>query len=185
MLELCLMLSTTYYAQNYADIIGLGLLTRYERLSSSLFRCLEGWDFTRKACSWQYFIQFCFAVFSSVDVREWLSLLLGIIRDCWWNTEHILSMQGAGFESYSCLVSSLDGGHCCDEWLTAEARTHLLWLQLIVGRQTKGLTLAISLGLLAMQGHTTIMMCWIAHNWGLWWGGLQRYPQLGNASRYM
>lgn len=138
-----------------------------------------------KACSWQYFIQFCFAVFSSVDVREWLSFLLGIIRGCWWNTEHILSMQGAGFESYSCLVSSLDGGHFCDEWLTAEARTHLLWLQHIVGRQTKGLTLAISLGLLAMQGHTTIMMCWIAHNWGLWWGGLQRYPQLGNASRYM
>ena len=35
-----------------------------------------------KACSWQYFIHLCYTVFSSVDVREWLSLLLGIVRGC-------------------------------------------------------------------------------------------------------
>ena len=70
-----------------------------------------------------------------------------------------MSLQGANFESYSCLVSSLDAGQCCDESLTAEAQTHLPWLQHIIGRQTEGLTLAISLGLLTTQGHATIMMC--------------------------
>ena len=42
MLALCLMLSTTYYAQNYTDIIGLGISIVQ---ASSSFKCFDAHTF--------------------------------------------------------------------------------------------------------------------------------------------